>query len=463
MSTPIIRTRTRVAATEVASASNIQSAKLDIDYVAIGNLKPYPKGLRKHAEKHIAACMGSLRSFGFVAPVVIDKDNTVVDGHALVIAADRLGIASVPVVRLAHLSPELVRACRVALNKLSEGGEWDGDLIRLEMIDIAPTLIAHDIEVEALGFSVAEFDMMVALPEPQLEEEPASEVGKTAVGSLGDLWLLGEHRLLCGSALEASDFIKLMDGEKARMAFCDAPYNLKVDGVISGLGKVKHREFAMGSGEMSRPDFIAFLTRYMENCAAYSVDGSVHFACMDWRHIFELVTAGEAAFDKFLNLVVWNKTNAGMGTMYRSQHELIGVFKSGTASHKNNFGLGESGRYRSNVWTVAGANTFRKGRDQDLADHPTVKPTPLVMDAILDVSSRGEIVLDCFCGSGTTILAAEKTGRRGFGIELDPLYVDVAIRRWQALTGKQAILAGDGKTFDDIAASRGSDEESSDE
>src|SRR5690606_2490042 len=278
-----------------------------------------------------------------------------------------------------------------------------------------------DIEVEALGFSVAEFDFLtLPLAGAETDGEEQIEPAEHVVSRLNDLWQLGEHRLLCGDALNPDTFSKLLAGEKARMSFCDPPYNLKVDGVISGLGKVKHREFAMGAGEMSRPAFIEFLTSYMRNCAAHSVDGSVHFACMDWRHVLELVTAGEAAFDKFLNLVVWNKTNAGMGTMYRSQHELIGVFKAGTAPHKNNFGLGETGRYRSNVWTVPGANTFRADREKDLAAHPTVKPTALVMDAIMDVSGRGEIVLDCFCGSGTTILAAEKTGRRCFAIELDP-------------------------------------------
>ena len=262
----LVRERSRIVPPpDVVSepTRNGMAAQLEIEHVPIVELNPYPKGLRKHTEKHIAACMGSLRSFGFVAPVLIDSDDVVVDGHALVIAAERLGFAEVPVVRLSHLSPDLIKACRIAINKLSEGGEWDGDALRLELIDIAPSLVADDIEVEALGFSMAEFDMMLALPEAAEEDEPVVDVEKVAVSAKGDLWMMGEHRLLCGSALEPDDFVKLMDGEKARMAFCDPPYNLKVDGVISGLGKVKHREFAMGSGEMSRPDFIAFLTTYM--------------------------------------------------------------------------------------------------------------------------------------------------------------------------------------------------------
>ena len=323
------------------------------------------------------------------------------------------------------------------------------------MMELAPILDTYDINVETLGFAVAEFDLMLDGSDvAETNEDEADPPAKLAVTRLGDIWVLGGHRLLCGNALDDDAFVRVMGGKKARLTFSDPPYNLKVEGMISGLGKVKHREFAMASGEMSRPDFIAFLTQYMVNCAAHSIDGAVHFACMDWRHLLELITAGEAAFDKFLNLVVWNKTNAGMGTMYRSQHELVGVFKSGKAPHTNTFGLGDTGRYRTNVWTVAGANTFRSGREADLSDHPTVKPTTLVMDAIKDVSRRGEIVLDCFCGSGTTLLAAEKTGRIGRGIELDPIYVDVAVRRWQTLTGKAAILEGDGRSFADISLAR---------
>ncbi len=453
-----IRRRTRALqqpASEQQPLSNTPARRLAFEYLPIGEIKAYGKSLRKHADKHVAACMGSLRAFGFVGPILIDQANVVVDGHALMIAAQRLSFSEIPVVRLDHLTPEQIKACRVGLNKLQEGATWDFEAIRIELLEIEPALVTFDIEVEALGFSPAEFDLLTAPAQPAVaEDEAAIAPAQNVVTRLGDLWRLGRHRLLCGDALSEEAFTHLMGGKKARMSFCDPPYNLKVDGVISGLGKNKHREFAMASGEMSRSDFIAFLSAYMHNCAAHSVDGSVHYACMDWRHIVELVTAGEAAFDKFLNLVVWNKTNAGMGTMYRSQHELIGVFKAGTAPHKNNFGLGETGRHRSNVWTVTGANSFGKDRTADLAVHPTVKPTALVVDAILDVSSRGDIVLDCFCGSGTTILAAQKSGRLCYALELDPLYLDVAIRRWQALTGEAAVLDSNGRTFTEIAAER---------
>lgn len=457
-----VRTRPPAVAAE-AEQTNFALPLPPIEMALTSSLIPYSRALRRIGEKHLAAITSSLSTFGFVAPILIDKDNVVVAGHSLLLAAKRLGILRVPVLRITQLSPELIKACRVALNKLSEGGRWDEIELKFEMMELAPILDAHDISVETLGFATAEFDLMLDGSDgSETNEDQADPPAKLAATRLDDIWVLGDHRLLCGNALDDDAFVRVMGGKKARLTFCDPPYNLKVDGVISGLGKVKHHEFPMASGEMSRPDFIAFLTRYMVNCAAHSVDGAVHFACMDWRHLLELITAGEAAFDKFLNLVVWNKTNAGMGTMYRSQHELVGVFKSGKAPHTNTFGLGDTGRYRTNVWTVAGANTFRSGREADLSDHPTVKPTTLVMDAIKDVSRRGEIVLDCFCGSGTTILAAEKTGRIGRGIELDPIYVDVAIRRWQKLTGKAAILEGDGRSFADICLARAPTAEVSD-
>jgi DNA modification methylase len=452
---PYIRQRPRPADRhEPHEAGNRKVEPLVVEYLATSSLLPYEKKLRKHNQKHIAALMGSLRGFGFVAPVIVDDHNVIVDGEALIEAAVRLGIDMVPIVRLSNMTAVMVQACRVAINKLSGGATWDDNLIKFEMIEIAPTLIAHDIELEAIGFSTTEFDLMVGAPasDPaELDEDVA--LPETPVSKIGDLWRLENNRLLCGNALEEASYARLLNGEKATMAFCDAPYNQKVSD-ISGLGKAKHKEFQMASGEMTRQAYIEFLAAYMTLCAQYCVDGAVHFACIDWRHSLEMATAGEAAFQRTLNLIVWVKTNAGMGTMYRSQHELIYCFKSGTAPHINNFGLGGTGRWRSNAWQYAGANSFGKGRDADLAAHPTVKPVALVMDAILDVSRRGDIVLDCFTGSGTTINAAHKTGRRGYGIELEPGFVDVAIQRWQSLTGMSATLDGDGRTFKEIKEAR---------
>jgi DNA modification methylase len=295
--------------------------------------------------------------------------------------------------------------------------------------------------------------------EPQ-EEDPADTVPPIISGSAlsqpGDLWQLGRHRICCGSALDPRAFAMLMDSERAGIVFSDPPYNVRIDGHASGLGAVRHRDFAMASGEMDRAEFTYFLTRALQLHARHSVDASVHYICMDWRHISELMTAGEEVYSELKNVCVWVKHNAGMGSFYRSQHEFIFVFKHGRASHRNNFQLGQYGRHRSNVWTHRGANSFGRGTEEgNLLDiHPTVKPVVLVADAILDCSARGDVVLDGFLGSGTTVIAAERTGRRCFGIEIDPTYVDAIIRRWQAFTGDTARHAATGCTFNELEADR---------
>jgi DNA modification methylase len=295
--------------------------------------------------------------------------------------------------------------------------------------------------------------------EDAVEEEVAPEPDRKepAVSAIGDLWQLGTHRLLCGSALEEESYRLLLGDERVQLVFSDPPYNVAIDGHVCGLGSVKHAEFKMATGEMSDQEFIAFLETFMRLAATHSVDGAIHFLCMDWRHMREILAAAQPVYGSPKNLCVWAKTNAGMGSFYRSQHELVFVFKVGTAKHINNFGLGGRGRYRSNVWTYPGVNTFKRGRMEELEAHPTVKPLAMVIDAVKDCSRRRGVVLDPFVGSGTTLLAAEKTGRIGRGIELDPHYVDVAIRRWQALTGQAAIHLGSGRTFDELAAGRGRD------
>jgi DNA modification methylase len=262
---------------------------------------------------------------------------------------------------------------------------------------------------------------------------------------------LGEHRLLCGDSTKIEDVKKLMDGKIADMIFCDPPYNVRIDSII-GLGSVHHGEFAMASGEMSEQEFIDFLTVVFKNLVAVSKDGSIHYQCMDWKHIYEIMVAGRATYTEFKQLCVWNKDNGGMGSFYRSKHELIFVFKNGAAAHRNNFELGQHGRYRTNVWDYSGMNSF-SARDQEnelLKMHPTVKPIKLVADAILDCSLHSELILDLFGGSGTTLIACEETDRRCCMMELDPKYVDTIIRRWQKHTGKQAFLESTKQTFDEV-------------
>jgi DNA modification methylase len=312
-------------------------------------------------------------------------------------------------------------------------------------------------DVGLIGFEPAEVDIVfegIGDESDQPENLLPETISGPAVSRLGDVWSLGKHILVCGDSTKETTYRLLMDQEKAEFVFTDVPYNVKIHGHVSGLGRIKHREFVMASGEMSESEFTAFLSSAYALMCRYTTDGSIHQICMDWRHMREMLAAGDANYSELKNVCIWNKSNAGMGTFYRSKHEMVFVWKNGTAPHINTFELGQYGRTRSNVWDYDGVNTMRAGRMDELAMHPTVKPVAMVADALKDCSKRGGIVLDPFCGSGTILLAAEKTGRRARAIELDPSYVDVAIRRWQQYTGKTATLLFMGDTFDDIAEAR---------
>jgi DNA modification methylase len=342
----------------------------------------------------------------------------------------------------------------IADNKLGDMSFFEPELLAKQLAE----LCAIDFTIELTGFETAEVDILLEPPRISATDPADSfaavDPNAAPISRAGDLWMLEGHRVLCANALEAQAYDRLLGSELADMVFTDPPYNVPIEGHVSGLGRARHGEFAMAVGEMSRDEFTRFLSTYMGHLAQFSAEGSIHFHCMDWRHLREILEAGEATYTELKALCVWNKTNGGMGSLYRSKHEMVLVYKNGTAPHINNVELGRHGRYRTNVWDYAGANTFRSGRDQDLALHPTVKPVSLVADAIRDCSKRGSLVLDPFAGSGTTILAAERTGRRAAAIELDPHYVDTAICRWQTLTGGKAILAGDGSCFDDLTIAR---------
>lgn len=431
-----------------------------IRHIAIGKLRPNPKNVRTHPKKQIALLSRAIEQFQFVTPVVADENLVILAGHARVEAAKAAGLKTVPVIVLSGLSEAKRRAYMLADNKIAEMAGTDRQAAALEIGELQPLLEAEGLSIDLTGFAPSEIDSLFDdHAEPEIDPiDNLSQCAQKAVTQVGDLWLLGPHRLLCGDARNAADFDTLLLDDRAAMVFTDPPYNVRIAS-IQGRGKIKHREFAEASGEMSRAEFTAFLTETLSLAATRSTDGSIHYVCMDWRHMTELQTAGAKVYPELKNLVVWNKTNAGQGSFYRSQHELIFVFKSGTAPHLNSFELGQHGRNRSNVWTYPGANTFRTGRMKDLAMHPTVKPVSMVADAMRDCSRRGDIVLDPFMGSGTTIMAAERVGRRGYGMELDPLYVDVAIRRWQAFTKRDAVLLGDGRTFEEIADERASCQE----
>jgi DNA modification methylase len=429
---------------------------LKVRYQKVAALKPYPGNARTHSDRQIAQIAASIGKFGFNNPILVDAENRIVAGHGRVQAAKRLGLMSVPTIRLDHLSDAERRAYVIADNRLAELAGWDREILRIELQGLADLDLDFDIEIT--GFDTAELDLLLDDTGEPAKPEPADEIPPVASGPSitrpGDLWLMGEHRLLCGDARDGEAVQQLMAQETARMVFTDPPYNVKIDGHVGGAGRVKHREFAMASGEMSQDQFARFLTEVLANMADASCDGSIHLVCMDWRHMTELMAAGGAVYDELKNLIVWAKTNGGMGTFYRSRHELIFVFKKGKEAHINTFGLGESGRYRTNVWDYPGINTFRDGRDEELAMHPTVKPVALVADAIKDVSRRGHIVLDAFGGSGTTLIAAEKTGRNARLLELDPAYCDVICRRFEAYAGRPAILAESHLPFAEVAGLR---------
>jgi DNA modification methylase len=442
----------KVTKTEAAQA--FSSFEPVIEYRPVRELKASSRNARTHTPKQIQQIAASVREFGFLAPILVDETGTILAGHGRAEAAKLLGMERVPTVPVHHLSPERKRAFMLADNRLAQLSSWDEDVLAVELKELSA--LDLDFHFEVTGFDTPDVDRMDhPVQVPAVAETVAEPDRKVpAVSALGDLWILGDHRLLCGSAVLSGSYERLMGGDRAQMIFADPPYNVAIDGHVCGLGSVKHAEFQMASGEMSENEFIDFLTTTMRLMANHSADGAIHFICMDWRHMSELLSAGNSVYGRPKNLVVWNKTNAGMGTFYRSKHELIFVFKVGTAPHINNFGLGERGRYRSNVWDYAGVNTFKRGRMAELAAHPTVKSLPLVMDAIKDCSKRRGIVLDPFLGSGTTLLAAEKTGRVGRGMELDPHYADVAIHRWQSETGKQAVHHGTGLSFEDLARER---------
>jgi DNA modification methylase len=428
-----------------------------VEHVSVTALCPYDRNARTHSRKQIRQIADSIRTFGFTNPILIDSQNMILAGHGRAEAAAHLGLSKVPCVRIETMTPEQKRAYVLTDNKLAMNAGWDEELLAEELKGLLEVNLEFDIEVT--GFSIPEIDSLIdgLAPEepgnPEDDQVPPIPNGPS-VARHGDLWTLGSHRLVCGSALEQETYLALMAGKEAQMVFTDPPYNLLISGHVGGLGTIQHREFVMASGEMTSGEFTSFLEKAFKNLAAHSADGSIHFICMDWRHFAEVAVAATEVFEELKNLCVWVKDNGGMGSFYRSRHELVFAFKKGTAPHINNFELGQHGRYRTNVWQYKGVNTLRAGRLDELSVHPTPKPVAMIADAIKDVSKRNGIVLDPFGGSGSTLIAAHKTSRRGYLAELDPIYVDCIIRRWQLFAKDDAILVSSGETFDAISQRR---------
>jgi DNA modification methylase len=422
---------------------------------APGSLRTNPRNARIHSKRQIRQLAKSIKAAGFIGAIVIDETDMVLAGHARLAASKLLDMNLVPTIKVTGLTETQKRAFVLADNKIAENAGWDREILALELGELAELLPPLNWDLTLTGFEPAEIDALfadqeTAKPDP---EDNLPLVDGDVVTLPRDLWVCGRHRVLCGDARSPADLDRLMGDARARMAFVDVPYNVRI-AHVQGRGRIKHPEFAYASGEMSLPHYIAFLEEGLGNAARVSIDGAVHYVCSDWRHICELIVAGRTVYGAMLNVCVWAKTNAGQGSYYRSQHELIAVFQVGAGSHQNNIELGRFGRNRSNVWTYPGVNSFGVGRMDMLAMHPTVKPVALVADAMRDCSSKGDVVLDSFLGSGTTILAAEKIGRRGYGLECEPRYVDVAIRRWEIYTKVEAVLEGDGRTYSEVRAER---------
>jgi DNA modification methylase len=424
----------------------------------VGDLKPFPNNPRRHPEAQIVRLMRSIERV-WTNPVLIDESAIILAGHARLEAAKRLGLTEIPTLTIVGLSEAEKRAVVIADNRLPEQAVWDFELLQDHLKEL---LIDLDFDVELTGFSTGEIDLLLDGKPAPATDDPADDLtglrlGGPAVSQAGDSWEMDRHRLVCGDALQSALYAVLLGDDLAQTVVTDPPYNVRIAGHAMGRGKVRHREFKMASGEMSEAAFTAFLETFIRRAIIFSEDGAIHYVFIDWRHLPELLAAARPLYTDWKNLLVWNKTNAGQGSFYRSKHELIAVFKNGTAPHINNFGLGAQGRYRANVLDYPGVNCLHPARRGDLDLHPTVKPVGLVADLIRDCSRRNGIVLDPFGGSGTTILAAERAGRVARVIELDPLYVDVAIRRWEAFTSIPARHSESGLTFTETAVKRGVD------
>ncbi|MET0182184.1 MAG: DNA methyltransferase [Caulobacterales bacterium] len=429
-------------------------SKPRVEYVPIEALTPHPRNARTHSKRQISKLAEAIHHFGWASPLVVDETGLILAGHGRLLAAQKLKLSEVPIIRLANMTEADKRAFMLADNKIAADAGWDPDLLALELEELS----ALDIEIELTGFEIAAIDAIIerrdasdpaasAGPEDDAPERPSRAVTRS-----GDLWRCGRHLVLCGDARDTAGLARLLDGEHADLVFTDPPYNVPVAGHVRVARG--HRDFEMAVGEMSAAEFKRFLEDTLGQAAQACKDGAVIFVCMDWRHAGELIAAAKALRLIQLNLCVWEKTNGGMGSLYRSQHELVFVFKKGQSPHINNIQLGATGRYRTNIWRYAGVNAFKQGRSEELTMHPTVKPVALVEDAIKDVTKRNALVLDCFGGSGTTLIAAERCGRRARLIEYDPHYCDVIVQRFERYTGKAATLISTGQTFEDVAQAR---------
>jgi DNA modification methylase len=430
----------------------LPSNSLSIEFLEIASLRPALKNVRRHLRKQVPKLQKSLNHFGHVRPILVTPNLEIIDGHLVCEALKANGATTVRAIVVRGLSPIEIRALRLMLHRSAEDAVWDLDAVRIEL----QAILDAGLDLDLTGFETPQLDQILQadIPRANVGEDGGyiPRAGAPAISRPGDIWQCGRHRIGCGNARDRAFVARVREDRAANVCFVDPPYNIPIAGFVSGKGRHQHREFLQGSGEMSSNDFFALLRDALEVLRTASTANALIYACMDWRHVLELAVAGRACGIALYNICVWVKNNAGMGAIYRSQHEMVCVFRAGADQPLNNVELGKYGRNRSNVWSYPGMASFGAGRDELLASHPTVKPIALISDVLRDVTKRGDAVLDTFLGSGSTLMAAQETGRICFGVELDPLYVDAAIRRWQRATGLDAVHAESGQTFEQSAS-----------
>jgi DNA modification methylase len=428
-----------------------------VEWAPVESLRPNPKNARTHSKKQIRQIAQSICTLGFLNPVIVDDQNMILAGHGRFEAARLVGLAHVPILRFSHLTEAQKRAYAISDNRIAEQAGWDRQLLSVELGELADLLPTKGFDISLTGFKTSEIDILIApRAKPRSAvEEVAPRPPRNPISRPGDLWLLGGHRLLCGDAQNADDFGRLMDGAFAVAVFCAPPSALAESAVRRGMTPLGSTS---DSVEVSPEQYRGFLSKMLGNAARVSSKGGIHFVCIDWRRVGDLMEVGRKLYDEMLNLVVWNKTNASPGSPYRSQHELIGVFRLGREPRQDNTELRHFGRNRSDVWTYPAPRTVGKNRAAAPAAGPAHIPVALVADALLDCAAKGEVVLDPVAGSGATIIATEKVARVAYGLEREARFVDVAIQRWQRITNREATLAGDGRSFATIVESRASPE-----
>jgi DNA modification methylase len=428
---------------------DLKLVSFPIDDLELGGRKA-----RKFGPEHVAEVEASIREFGYVHPILVGKGRHVIDGHVVVEALRKLGRRTVQGVHIEHLSREQERALRIALNQIGSSREYDLPELRLELTELK----AAGQPIANLGFTSNQLDQILASLAPREKLEGAPDHERPPVSRMGDLWRLGDHLLLCGDAKDQGSYKRLLKGETAQLALTDPPYAVAVANVVSS----HKRDFVEGGGDMNQAQFEALIQACFTALRDHLTDGGMLLSFMDWKHVADLIVIGKALGLELINLITWVKSQGGMGSLWRSQSEFVVALKK-PGKHKNNINLGKTGRDRTNVWHVAGAGTNGTEAREWLKHHPTPKPVEMLVDVLIDVTDRGDLVLDPFAGSGSTLIACERAERRARLIELDPIYCDLIIRRWEEETGEQAVLDETGDRFMVVAEERAGSAEAGDE